>query len=305
MAIQTIVAPSGEIIERREPEIVETNIKTQTIVSMNTALREVVLHGTGTRAHNVPNARGKTGTTSNNLDAWFAGFTPELATVIWVGHENRLRNGKINPAKPYLQMPGATGGVVCCPIWRDFMLKAVPIQQAATRLPAPRPAAATAQNKEEPTRQPETGRPTNGLTGTPGAQPNDHPAASEEPVRPEATPQEGERLDREPPGELPEPSGPGPQLTPPTESPRAGAALRGGPIRIEQAAARVSEPTGRIAPRPAPRPDPGEEYVTVRLCADSRRRAGPWCDSTVDRRMRRRDIPGRCRAHRAPPGESE
>jgi penicillin-binding protein 1A len=44
--------------------------------------------GTGTRAATGCPAAGKTGTTDRNTDAWFAGFTPRLATAVWVGYPN-------------------------------------------------------------------------------------------------------------------------------------------------------------------------------------------------------------------------
>lgn len=53
-------------------------------------------------------AAGKTGTTSDNRDAWFAGFTPRQTTVVWVGYDTPTANG----------LTGASGAV---PIWLDFM----------------------------------------------------------------------------------------------------------------------------------------------------------------------------------------
>ena len=65
----------------------------------------------------------------------------------------------------------------------------------------------------------------------------------------------------------------------------------------------MTEPTGRLAAPPVRHADPGDEMVTVRICADSQRRANQWCDTVIERRMRRRDIPRLCRTHHAPPGE--
>jgi len=65
--------------------------------------------------------------------------------------------------------------------------------------------------------------------------------------------------------------------------------------------ARMSEPS---APPPR-RADPGEEMVSARLCAESLRHATQWCDATIERRVRRKDIPSRCRKHHAPPGEED
>ncbi len=56
---------------------------------------------------------GKTGTTSNNKDSWFVGFTPQLVTLVWVGNDNNSN------------MIGATGGGICAPIWKKYMIHAL------------------------------------------------------------------------------------------------------------------------------------------------------------------------------------
>jgi membrane carboxypeptidase/penicillin-binding protein len=53
-------------------------------------------------------AAGKTGTTNDNRDAWFAGYTPRLAALVWVGYD-----------KP--RSIGRTGSQAALPIWTDFM----------------------------------------------------------------------------------------------------------------------------------------------------------------------------------------
>jgi len=56
---------------------------------MTTILRDVVLHGTGrhARAKGIELA-GKTGTTNNNIDGWFAGYSPTIETVVWFGNDD-------------------------------------------------------------------------------------------------------------------------------------------------------------------------------------------------------------------------
>lgn len=70
-------------------------------------------------------AAGKTGTTSNYRDAWFAGFTPDLTTVVWVGADQNAslteKGGKKKNRK-LLQITGASGAL---PIWADFMKHAL------------------------------------------------------------------------------------------------------------------------------------------------------------------------------------
>ena len=60
---------------------------TQVAAEADVALNAVVSYGTGTAAgiYNRPVA-GKTGTTNNNVDAWFNGFTPQLETTVWMGN---------------------------------------------------------------------------------------------------------------------------------------------------------------------------------------------------------------------------
>ncbi|THJ36538.1 penicillin-binding protein 1A [Lampropedia aestuarii] len=87
-------------------------------------LQEVVRAGTGARARNAlkrPDLYGKTGTTNDAYDAWFAGFQPSLTAVAWVGYDNPRDLGSRE-----------TGGGLALPIWVDFMrhaLKDIPIAE--------------------------------------------------------------------------------------------------------------------------------------------------------------------------------
>lgn len=72
-------------------------------------LRGVVEHGTGRGAAIGRPAAGKTGTTDAHRDAWFAGYTPQLAAAVWVGHPD---------GRP---MEGVTGGGVPARMWARFM----------------------------------------------------------------------------------------------------------------------------------------------------------------------------------------
>ena len=56
---------------------------------MTTILRDVVNRGTGIRARvRGIELAGKTGTTNNNIDGWFAGFSPTIETVVWFGNDD-------------------------------------------------------------------------------------------------------------------------------------------------------------------------------------------------------------------------
>jgi penicillin-binding protein 1A len=74
-------------------------------------LKKNVEAGTGTQAQFGCPAAGKTGTVDDFTDAWFVGFTPHLATAVWVGHATDRRTlGE-----------GAAGGEVAAPIWGQYM----------------------------------------------------------------------------------------------------------------------------------------------------------------------------------------
>ncbi len=80
-------------------------------------LEENVQSGTGTAAA-LPGrpAAGKTGTTDNYTDAWFAGWVPQLATVVWVGRPSSER-----PLGTVQGVPTVTGGTFPAEIWHTFM----------------------------------------------------------------------------------------------------------------------------------------------------------------------------------------
>jgi len=78
---------------------------------MSDLLRTVVQEGTGRRLRSLGRTlAGKTGTTNDFTDAWFMGFSPELTTGVWVGHDDNQALGW-----------GESGGKTALPIWGDFM----------------------------------------------------------------------------------------------------------------------------------------------------------------------------------------
>ncbi|OHD59301.1 MAG: hypothetical protein A2014_10160 [Spirochaetes bacterium GWF1_49_6] len=87
---------------------------------MQDLLMTVLFNGTGAEAvaqtgfYGIP-AGGKTGTTANWKDAWFAGFTPNLATVVWMGFDDSTKSLGRH------QM----GGKLAAPIWMNYMKKAM------------------------------------------------------------------------------------------------------------------------------------------------------------------------------------
>ncbi len=77
-------------------------------------LKGVIKNGTGTAADYGCPAAGKTGTAENLANAWFVGFTPKLATAVWVGYPQ----GNITLGS------NGFGGTLAAPIWHDFMSSA-------------------------------------------------------------------------------------------------------------------------------------------------------------------------------------
>ncbi len=95
------------------------------------ALRQVFARGTGTRAALDRPAAGKTGTSQGWRDAWLAGYTPQLAAVVWIGNPCPAPCSGIESMVPSNGYPTRiTGGSFPAMIWHDFMtgaLKDVPV----------------------------------------------------------------------------------------------------------------------------------------------------------------------------------
>ncbi|MCP4481548.1 MAG: hypothetical protein GY817_01790 [bacterium] len=113
-AIIKIYDNDGQLLEQRYPEEEEV-LSEETAFIMSHLLHGVVEYGTGRYARRLRRPTGgKTGTTNNYSDAWFIGFTPQIVASVWVGFDDQRTLGK-----------GRTGGRLACPIWTDFMKKAL------------------------------------------------------------------------------------------------------------------------------------------------------------------------------------
>lgn len=99
---------------------------------MDSILKDVIVRGTGRGALHLNriDIAGKTGTTNDARDAWFAGFTPDLVAVTWVGFDDPATLGS-----------GEYGGVAALPLWTGFMQQALAGTPARSR---PVPAGLTA-----------------------------------------------------------------------------------------------------------------------------------------------------------------
>jgi penicillin-binding protein 1A len=88
-------------------------------------MENVINRGTGYAVRRLGfsgRAAGKTGTTNDNTDAWFTGFTPELVTSVWIGFDSRAAGNKLREKRSRRQITGGSGAA---PIWTAFM-KATP-----------------------------------------------------------------------------------------------------------------------------------------------------------------------------------
>jgi penicillin-binding protein 1A len=112
--IKKIVDRTGQVFE--ESQVVEEQVIDPRIAFLTTYIMEdVVESGTGYRVKSINRpVAGKTGTTNENRDAWFIGFTPSLVTGVWVGFdkEEYLRKDEV-------------GGRAAAPVWLYFMEKAL------------------------------------------------------------------------------------------------------------------------------------------------------------------------------------
>jgi penicillin-binding protein 1A len=118
--IRRVIGPDGEVIKEYAPEITRNVLDPRVCAEMDRFLRGVVTGGTATRAAGVPNARGKTGTTSDHRDAWFCGYTNSLVGIGWVASE-RKEDGRW----VYDPMNRVYGGRVTIEIWTGVMKEAV------------------------------------------------------------------------------------------------------------------------------------------------------------------------------------
>jgi penicillin-binding protein 1A len=99
-------------------QVIPASIATTEDAIMHTVLTQ----GTGTAAQFGVYAAGKTGTTSNYVDAWFDGFTSKMTVAVWVGYPTRLEAMNTDfEGGPVL------GGTIPALIWRDFMVRAYDI----------------------------------------------------------------------------------------------------------------------------------------------------------------------------------
>ncbi|WP_249192405.1 penicillin-binding protein 1A [Burkholderia cenocepacia] len=122
--IAEVTDPNGAIVARAQPLVAEQNapraIDARNAYVMNSLLQSVAQRGTGARTNVLKRTdlAGKTGTTNDSHDAWFAGYQHTLAAIAWIGYDNPRSLGDRE-----------TGGGLSLPVWIEYMgaaLKGVP-----------------------------------------------------------------------------------------------------------------------------------------------------------------------------------
>ena len=123
--IAKVTDQKGRVLVETRPPALDDSLRTipaRNAFIMDSLLNEVTLRGTAAAAQRTlkrPDVYGKTGTTNDSIDAWFAGFQPTLAAVTWIGYDSPRNLGSRE-----------TGGGLALPVWINFMetaLKGVPV----------------------------------------------------------------------------------------------------------------------------------------------------------------------------------
>lgn len=125
--ISKVTDTRGKVIYQAKPGVLDESVRAidpRNAFVMSSLLNEVTRSGTAQRAQATldrPDLYGKTGTTNDSLDAWFAGFQPSLVAVTWIGYDNPKKLGSRE-----------TGGGLSLPVWIEYMqhaLKSVPVME--------------------------------------------------------------------------------------------------------------------------------------------------------------------------------
>lgn len=129
--IDRIEDAHGKVLSKTQPVVANDNaeqiIDVRNAFTMVSMMQDVVRHGTAIRAMSLgrQDLAGKTGTTSDSVDAWFCGFQPTVVGIAWIGFDQPRSLGDKE-----------TGGGAALPMWIDYMgkvLKDVP--QATYTMP--------------------------------------------------------------------------------------------------------------------------------------------------------------------------
>ena len=110
--IMKVVDRNGKVLEDHSGARESTQaVDEASAWTLTSVLEEVISRGTGGNAYIGRPSAGKTGTTDDEHDAWFVGYTPDLSTAVWIGDDASTN-------------AGYTGGTIPAAIWRDYMYEA-------------------------------------------------------------------------------------------------------------------------------------------------------------------------------------
>ena len=132
MLIQRITDHKGKLLLEVKPPVLDESLRSlpeRNAFVMTNLMQEVTRAGTAARASALLKRQdifGKTGTTNDSMDAWFAGFHPTLTAVVWIGHDTPKKLGS-----------NETGGGLALPVWIDYMQHALRGVPTATLTPPP------------------------------------------------------------------------------------------------------------------------------------------------------------------------
>ncbi len=131
--IDRVTDANGQVIMQSKPVIAGDSaaraIDARTAYVMDDLLRGVATYGTAARARQVlkrNDVSGKTGTTNDSVDAWFAGYTPQLVGIAWLGYDQPKSLGSRE-----------TGGGAALPVWLGYMQNALKAFPEEKRPPPP------------------------------------------------------------------------------------------------------------------------------------------------------------------------
>jgi len=218
--VQRVVDRDGKVVFNAKKDVDTEALEPDIAADVTFAMQQVVEKGTATKAKlDGRPAAGKTGTTQNNADAWFVGFTPQLSTAVWMGFdkpkEKQLKN---------ILGRDVTGGSFPAAIFKRYMDEAL-AGQPVKGFPEP---VYVGKDKGGASSRP---APTSSTTATPletlvpTLVPTVEPTPSEIVVEPTPEPSPT----NPPPGEPPPGSPPPSEPPPATPSPTAEAGRNGAP----------------------------------------------------------------------------
>ncbi len=127
LLVQKVTDHRGHLLANYRPSPLDESmrsIEARNAFIMSSLLQEVTRSGTAAKAQALlkrPDLYGKTGTTNDSMDAWFAGYTAHSVAVVWIGHDQPRKLGDKE-----------TGGGLALPIWIEFMgtaLRGVPVEE--------------------------------------------------------------------------------------------------------------------------------------------------------------------------------